>query len=114
MWGISIFILWELIGDPWIAVTPAAFMAFGDGVTGIVRNVVFKKRTKHPIGNISMAILCLPMGYFLTGIGGLPIAGIYAGIAASIAERYEFGPIDDNILITLSSSVVLYLYFIII
>jgi len=116
MWGITIFVLWEVMGAmgntgaPWIAIIPAAFVSFGDGVTGIARNALFKKRTKHPIGNVFMAAVCIPLGYFLAGFGGIAIGGAIAAIVASIMERYEFGPIDDNILITISSSIVLYIF----
>jgi len=117
MWGISIFVLWEVMnvmgnhtGAPWIAIIPAVFVSLGDGVTGIARNVLFKKRTKHPIGNVFMAGVCIPFGYFLAGFGGIAIGGAIAAIVASIMERYEFGPIDDNILITVSSSIVLCIF----
>ncbi|UCH72028.1 MAG: hypothetical protein JSW62_00305 [Thermoplasmatales archaeon] len=113
MWGISVFVLWEIMGDPWIAIMPSAFMALGDGITGIVRNAAFEKRTKHPIGNIYMATLCIPLGYYLGRLGnieGMAIGGVLAAVAASFMERYEFGPLDDNILITVSSSIVLYIY----
>lgn len=116
MWGITIFVLWEVMGAmgntgaPWIAIIPAVFVSFGDGVTGIARNALFKKRTKHPIGNVFMAAVCIPLGYFLAGFGGIAIGGVIAAIVASTMERYEFGPIDDNILITISSSIVLYMF----
>ena len=110
MWGLTIFVLWEIMGNPWIAIIPPAFMAFGDGVTGIVRNAVFKKRTKHPIGNIFMAIVCIPLGFYLAGIAGIAIGGVIAAIVASFMERVEIGFLDDNILITISSSIVLYIY----
>ncbi len=116
MWGITIFVLWEVMGAmgntgaPWIAIIPAVFVSFGDGVTGIARNALFKKRTKHPIGNVFMAAVCIPLGYFLAGFGGIAIGGAIAAIVASTMERYEFGPIDDNILITISSSIVLYMF----
>ncbi len=116
MWGITIFVLWEVMGAmgntgaPWIAIIPAVFVSFGDGVTGIARNALFKKRTKHPIGNVFMAAVCIPLGYFLAGFGGIAIGGAIAAIVASTMERYEFGPIDDNILITISSSIVLYIF----
>ena len=71
---------------------------------------LFKKRTKHPIGNVFMAAVCIPLGYFLAGFGGIAIGGVIAAIVASTMERYEFGPIDDNILITISSSIVLYMF----
>ena len=42
MWGLAIFILWQIFDDPWIAIIPPAFIAFGDGITGIIRNIAFK------------------------------------------------------------------------
>jgi dolichol kinase len=110
MWGISIFILWSILDSPWLAIMPAAFMAFGDGITGIVRNWFFKKRFKHPIGNVFMAAVCIPIGYVFGGYGGIALGGVIAAIIASITERYEFGYLDDNILITFSSSIVLIFY----
>jgi len=115
MWGITVFILWILMGNPWIAIIPLTFMAFGDGITGIVRNVIFKKRIKHPIGNIFMLAICAPIGYILahlSEISGMTSWAIVAAIVASIVERYEIGPIDDNILITVCSSIVLFIGFI--
>ncbi len=41
MLGISVFLLWILFNDPWLAILPSLFMAFGDGVTGIVRNKLY-------------------------------------------------------------------------
>ena len=107
MWGVSIFILWILFGSPWLAILPALFMAFGDGVTGIIRNTFFGKRTKHYIGNVFMAMACIPLGLLFGYIGNLINGAILAAIVASVIEHYEFGPIDDNILITISSMSVL-------
>ena len=109
MWGIAIFILWFFFENPWVAVIPPAFIAFGDGITGIVRNFAFKERRKHPIGNIYMAGLCIIIGYFFADMAGIAWWGIIAAVVASLFERYEFGPFDDNILITISSIVVLFI-----
>ena len=111
MWGIAIFILWQIYGDPWIAIIPPAFIAFGDGITGIVRNVAFKERRKHPIGNIYMMGVCIPIGYYFANAGSpsIPLWGIIAAIIASFFERYEFGPIDDNILVAGSATAILYI-----
>ena len=86
-------------------------MAFGDGVTGIARNIKFGYRTKNPIGNVFMAIVCIPMWYYLGTLSdpALPIWGIIAAIVATVVERYEFGPIDDNVLITVSATIVLFI-----
>lgn len=109
MWGLAIFILWQFLGNKWIAIIPPAFIAFGDGITGIVRNIAFHERKKHPIGNVYMMGICIPIGYFFANIAGLAIWGVLAAIVASLFERYEFGFIDDNVLITLSATLVLFI-----
>lgn len=110
MWAVSYFLLWWIMGNPWVAAIPPVFMAFGDGITGIVRNAVFKRRIKHPIGNLFMVAVCLPLGYYLGGFGGIALGGVIAALVASFIERYEFGIIDDNVLITISSALILYFY----
>ena len=102
MWGISLLILWLIFGRPEIAIIPPALMAFGDAVTGIVRNTLFKKRTKHWIGNVAMAVVSIPMGFAYAGL-----VGAFTGAVASVIERFEFNPIDDNILISLTSTIIL-------
>ncbi|UXD21555.1 dolichol kinase [Ignicoccus pacificus DSM 13166] len=94
-----------LLGNPWYGVLPAAFMAIGDGVTGLIRNALFKRRTKSWYGNIGMLIVNVLIGSLV----GLP--GIIAGIVAAIVERFEFlgGKIDDNITVPLCSFIVLVL-----
>ena len=110
MWGLAIFILWWIFGNPWIAIIPPAFIAFGDGITGIIRNIAFKERKKHIIGNIYMMGVCIPIGYYfaLASTPSIPMWGVIAAIVASLFERYEFGIIDDNVLVTLSATVILY------
>jgi len=109
MWGGAIFALWMLLDDPFLAILPPVFMAFGDGITGVARNALFRRRTKSPIGNLFMLAVCVPLGFVLAGQAIVPIPwwGVLAGVVASIVERFEFGAIDDNILITLASSGVL-------
>ena len=111
MAGISVYLLWVLIDDPYLAIIPVIYMAFGDGVTGIARNMVFKKRTKSAIGNVFMALVCIPSGYYLASLAStpIPIWGVISAIFASVIERYEFGIIDDNVLITVSAASLIYL-----
>ena len=111
MLGVSVFLIWEYSNEPWLAILPSLFMAFGDGVTGIIRNKMFKKRTKSAWGNVGMAALCLPLGYFIGMMSEpeIPLWGLISGIVASVVERYEFGVIDDNILIVVFSSIVLFI-----
>jgi dolichol kinase len=84
-------------------------MAFGDGITGIVRNLVIRERSKSPIGNVFMLIVSAPMGWFVAQMGdpAIPVWGLIAAVVATFVERYEFGPIDDNILITVFATIVL-------
>ena len=109
MLGISVFALWHYLDDPWLAILPALFMAYGDGVTGIIRNKMFAKRTKSAWGNLGMAILCIPLGYIIgkNADPSIPLWGAISGAVASFVERYEFGPIDDNVLIVIASSIVI-------
>jgi len=111
MWWTSITMIWVLVGDPWLAIVPSLFMAFGDGVTGVVRNAVIKKRSKNPIGNVFMFIVSAPLGYIVAGMGdpSIPVWGLISAAIATFVERYEFGPIDDNILITVFATAVLML-----
>ncbi len=116
MWTISIVGLWYLLGNPWLAIIPATYMAFGDGVTGLARNMIFKKRFKHPIGNCFMFAVCAPIGIilaFISGITGMTLWAMLSAAAASFLEKYEFGPIDDNVIITVSSSIVLSIGFLV-
>ena len=109
MWWTSITIIWWLVGDPWLAIIPSLFMAFGDGVTGVVRNAVIRKRSKSAIGNVFMFLVSAPMGWYvgMAGDPSIPLWGLIAASIATFVERYEFGPIDDNILITLASTSVI-------
>lgn len=111
MWWASITLIWVLVGDPWLAIVPSLFMAFGDGVTGIVRNAVIKERSKSPIGNVFMFIVSAPLGWIVAGMGNpsIPVWGLISATVATFVERYEFGPIDDNILITVFATAVLML-----
>ena len=91
----------------WLGAVPILFMAFGDGITGIVRNFLFKKRTKHWSGNVAMFVLCALMGYFL---GPFYLAGVLAAALASAVEHVEkIGNtyIDDNITVPITAFVVL-------
>lgn len=111
MWALSVSLLWWLLDNPWLAILPALYMAFGDGVTGIARNLLVRRRSKSPIGNLFMLIVCAPMGWVIGDLAepAIPVWGLISAIVATWIERYEFGPIDDNVLITVAASAVLLL-----
>ena len=89
------------------------FMAFGDGITGVVRNALYRKRTKRPVGNVFMLEVCLLIGYTFASMAVHPIVlwALFAAMVASIVERFEIGPIDDNVPITLASMIILIIGF---
>ena len=109
MWWMSLAFLWWLLGDPWLAILPGLFMSFGDGVTGVVRNYFIRHRSKHVIGNVCVAIVSVPLAWVVASQAdpALPWWGVIAALVASVVERYEFGPIDDNVLIAIASILIL-------
>ncbi|MEM0349247.1 MAG: hypothetical protein QXE96_06910 [Candidatus Caldarchaeum sp.] len=105
MYEVHFVIMWGLImglgfylGDVRLGLLPILFMSVGDGVTGFVRNMIYRRRTKSWWGNLAMALFCIPAGYMLYGF-----LGMAAGAAASFVERFEFGRVDDNITVPLVS-----------
>lgn len=95
MWGL-VMGLGFYVGDVRMGVLPILFMSVGDGVTGFVRNAIYRRRTKSWVGNVAMASFCVPVGYVM-----MDVAGAFAGIASSLVEKFEFGPVDDNITVPL-------------
>jgi len=97
MWGLSILLGKIIFNNWWIGIVPVLFMSIGDAVTGIVRNYMFGERTKSWWGNLAMLAVCVPVG--LT----LGFKGVLAAVVASILEHYEYKSIDDNIIVPLTS-----------
>ena len=110
IWGAVMTLSWLLTGGWWLGVVPILFMAVGDGITGIVRNFLFKRRTKHWSGNVAMFAICAPMGYFL---GPFYLAGVLAAALSSAVEHVDKvggHHIDDNITVPLTAFAVLALF----
>lgn len=104
-WGLILTAGWFFTGgDFWFGVIPILFMAIGDAVTGLVRNMMFKRRTKSWWGNLAMAIVNVMLGLKLA------LPGVIAGLLSSVVEHFEFSFIDDNITVPLSSFLILILF----
>ncbi|MEM2026010.1 MAG: dolichol kinase [Desulfurococcaceae archaeon] len=102
-WAASLFSVWLLTRNPFYAVVPPLFMSIGDGVTGIIRNTIYGKRTKSWLGNLGMLLVTLPIGLHYANI-----QGAVASVAATIVEHFELPPVlDDNVLIAITSSLIL-------
>jgi phytol kinase len=97
MWALVVALGWGVLGDWRLGVVPALFMAVGDSATGVVRNLLFKRRTKHWAGNIAIAAVSVPHRLVLSGR-----RGALAGLLASTVERFE-PPIDDNVIVPATS-----------
>jgi dolichol kinase len=90
-------------GWVWVGILSALFLAWGDGLTGIVRNIVYKKRSKGIWGNIAMLLVCLIISFFMNGRVGW--AGLIGAVFASVVEKFE--RIDDNISIPFGSAILM-------
>ncbi|MEM2979900.1 MAG: dolichol kinase [Thermoproteota archaeon] len=105
-WGLILAAGWFFTnGNFWFGAIPILFMALGDAVTGLVRNTMFRRRTKSWWGNLAMAIVNIIIGLKLA------LPGVVAGLFSSIIEHFEFGPIDDNITVPVSSFLILMIFY---
>ncbi|MFZ8790762.1 MAG: dolichol kinase [Thermosphaera aggregans] len=103
MWGAVMITSWVVFKDWVYGVVPVAFMSFGDGITGIVRNALYDKRNKSWFGNLAMAIVTVPVGQIILGL-----PGAFAGLVASVVEHFEIhSKIDDNITVPLVSFLII-------
>ncbi|MUM65239.1 phosphatidate cytidylyltransferase [Acidianus infernus] len=108
--GTILLLSWILIRNFWdpgsrdiyVALLPLFYMSFGDGVTGIIRNYVYKRRVKGWWGSLGMFIVSSFLGYYF-----LSIPGLISGILATIVER--IGKVDDNILVPFVPFILLYI-----
>jgi len=87
----------------WIGVLSSLFLAWGDGLTGVVRYIVYRRRNKGIWGNIAMFVVCMALGYFMNGRVGY--VGFVGAAFASVAEKFE--RIDDNISIPFGSAILM-------
>ncbi|WP_434730976.1 dolichol kinase [Thermogladius sp. KZ2Tp1] len=102
-WGASLLVVWVATSNPFYAVVPPLFISFGDAVTGLIRNMVYGRRTKSWLGNIGMLAVAAVIGYHYAGL-----LGVLAGVVASVVEHFEFPPyLDDNVLISLVSTLII-------
>lgn len=94
----SIALFWNT--DPFLAVVPGIWLAFGDGVTGLVRMAVNKREVKGWWGSLACFCVCTVSG-FLLGVAMLPL--LVASGLATLAERFSGDAegslirLDDNL-----------------
>jgi dolichol kinase len=74
-------------------------MAWGDGITGIVRNLRYGRRVKGWEGSVAMLIVNTLIGLKFGA------AGLIAAVASTMVERWE--GMDDNITVPVISLLIL-------
>ncbi len=104
---VSIAVGWVWLGDRWLAILPALFMAYGDAVTGLTRSVVYNREFKGNMGSVAMLGACLILAWCFYQ----PLwIGVVGAVVATLAERFtpmSHGWLDDNYTIVLSSLLVM-------
>lgn len=103
---ISLGVGWAWLGNPWLAVVPILFMAWGDLLTGLIRSRVYGKEVKGNFGSYGMILVCLVVAYFFKPYW----IGATGAVVATLVERFtplSRGWIDDNHTIVLGSLVVM-------
>ena len=98
-------ISWLWLNKPAVAVTSLLFMAWGDGVTGLVRSQVYHRPVKGLWGSLAMLGVCLAISWVFIRPFWI---GIVASVVAVITERTfgDYGVLkwaDDNLAIPLVS-----------
>jgi phytol kinase len=91
-------ICWLWLNKPAVAVSSMLFMAWGDGITGLIRWKVYRKPVKGLWGSLAMFCTCLVISWvFIRPIW----IGIVASVMATVTERVfgDYGVLkwgDDN------------------
>jgi phytol kinase len=104
--AVPVFIIsWLWLNKPAVSVTSLLFMAWGDGITGLIRSLVYHRAVKGLRGSLAMLGVCL----VIAGVFIRPFwIGVVASVVAVITERtfgeygfFKWG--DDNWAIPLTS-----------
>lgn len=104
--AVPVFLIaWYWLGKPEIAVASLLFMAWGDGVTGLVRAGVYHRPTKGIWGSLAMLAVCL-------GVALAFVRPVWIGLVGAVtatATEYFYGDngsikwADDNLAVPLLS-----------
>jgi len=85
VFGIS----WLWLNEPAVAVTSLLFMAWGDGVTGLVRSQVYHRPVKGLWGSLAMLGVCLSISWVF-------IRPFWIGVAGSLMAVITEWVFGDN------------------
>jgi len=97
--AVPVFIIcWLWLDKPAVSVACLLFMAWGDGITGFVRSIVYHKAVKGWWGSLAMLCVCLIISAFFIRPFWI---GVTASVVAVVTEQSfgEYGIFnwgDDN------------------
>lgn len=101
------FASWWVV-DPKIGVASALFLAWGDGITGIVRWITSKKHAKTFSGTAANLVACLLIALLVTpywvGVGGAAVAVALEHLCGDVG-RIQW--LDDNMAMPLGALIVM-------
>lgn len=103
---LALVVGWAWLGNPWLAIVPILYMAWGDCVTGLIRVKVYGKEVKGNWGSVGMLLTCLLVAVLFTPYW---IAAVGA-VVATLAEKYSGLSrmwIDDNWTIIVTSLLIM-------
>ena len=103
---LALLVGWAWLNNPWLAIVPILYMAWGDAITGLIRARVYGKEVKGVWGSVGMLITCLLIAtlfapYWIAVIGA---------VVATLAEKYSGLSrtwVDDNYSIIVASLLVM-------
>jgi len=103
---LSLVVGWAWLGNPWLAVVPILFMAWGDMLTGLIRSRVYGREVKGNWGSLGMIVACLLIGALFTPYW---IAAVGAVVATAVEKHTGLSRtwVDDNYTIIVSSLIVM-------
>ncbi len=104
--AIPVFVIsWLWLNQPAVAVAGLLFMAWGDGITGLVRSLIYRKAVKGWWGSLAMFCICLMVvAVFIRPIWiGVIASGVAVVTEFTFGEHGVFKWGDDNWAIPLAS-----------
>ena len=79
---LSLIMGWGVLGDRWLAFTPIAFMAWGDGASGLLRELlIWRRQTSAGLPSAAMLGACLAFAafyqpYWIAAAAAVAAAGV--------------------------------------